>query len=167
MEGKKACPSTPRHAQSSSIFNMRSQRARVCPTRPSRTHQTTPRANPSNSADDEDATSDSLTREFRAYVSEEVHNTNKKHLDLLFEVSASAMTKNRQASEAARTECDACHGTGEVECPYCNGTGALTVGDVLFCDHTGCKKCVVCRNGLIQCGTCRGYGRYAQWMQTK
>jgi hypothetical protein len=115
--------------------------------------------------DDSDDSTDSLTRELREYVSEETHNTNKQHLDLLFAVSASALTKNTR-SPAAKTECEACGGTGEIECPYCNGTGALTVGDVLFCDNTGCKKCVVCRNGsgLVTCDTCRGAGSYATWM---
>ena len=140
----------------------------VCLTRAKRTQSRSlgvvSRAGP-DSLDDEDATADSLTRELREYVSKETHNTNKEHLDLLFEISASALTKNRQVSEAAREECNTCHGTGEIECPYCNGTGALTVGDVLFCDHNGCKKCVVCRNGLIQCNTCNGCGRYARWMR--
>lgn len=164
-------PGTGQHAQSGISCNALKPYRRgwpavwppVGPGRDSRTRLVISRAGP-DSIDDEDGSVDSLTRELREYVSEETHTTNKEHLDLLFEISASALTKNRQVSESAREECTRCHGTGEIECPYCNGTGALTVGDVLFCDHSGCKKCVVCRNGQLKCNTCNGCGRYARWM---
>jgi len=130
--------------------------------KPRRTTTTRPFAQPD---DPDDPDTESLTRELREYVSEETHASNRRHLDLLFEVSASALTRNKKASD--KTACDQCGGTGEIECPYCHGTGALTVGDVLFCDNTGCKKCVVCRSGsgLVQCTKCRGCGSYANWMQ--
>lgn len=163
-------------SQTPAPFTFQTIRARVCPKRVSRT--TTHAANndrgsndPVNSTGSEEGdvqedSTESLTRELRAYVSEETHDTNRRHLDLLFEVSASALTKNKKVSAAAKTACGECGGSGEIECPYCHGTGALTVGDVLFCDHTGCKKCVVCRNGsgLVQCTKCRGCGSYANWM---
>ena len=139
--------------------------------KPRRTTTTRPFAQQSNSSDSPDDpdsaadTTESLTRELREYVSEETHASNRRHLDLLFEVSASALTRNKKASD--KTACDQCGGSGEIECPYCHGTGALTVGGVLFCDNTGCKKCVVCRSGsgLVQCTKCRGCGSYANWMQ--
>lgn len=105
---------------------------------------------------------DELIQELRQYMGRESTSQDKEHLDLLWSVSSSAMTKN--AGRGFTKECSTCNGTGEIECQYCNGTGALTVGDMLFCDNTGCRQCPVCSGGTMKCTTCKGTGHYASWM---
>lgn len=117
---------------------------------------------PDDIADQEEE--DSLIRELRDYIGKESTSQDKEHLDLLWSVSSSVMTKN--ASVDFKKECTTCRGTGEIECQFCHGTGALTIGDMLFCDNTGCRQCPVCSGGTMKCATCKGTGHYASWMKT-
>ncbi len=116
-------------------------------------------SSPDDLGDDND---DGLLHELRQYRGEESTCQDKQHLDLLWTVSSSVMTKNTRTDFTK--ECPTCNGTGEIECQYCNGTGALTVGDMLFCDNTGCRQCPVCSGGTMKCSTCKGTGHYASWM---
>lgn len=120
-----------------------------------------PHSSPDDLGDDDDG----LLQELRQYRGEESTSQDKQHLDLLWTVSSSVMAKNTRTDFTK--ECSTCHGTGEIECQYCNGTGALTVGDMLFCDNTGCRQCPVCSGGTMKCSTCKGTGHYASWMMHK
>lgn len=117
-------------------------------------------SSPDDMGDQEDE--DGLLQELRQYIGKDTTSQNKQHLDLLWTVSSSAMRKNTDVNFTK--ECPTCNGTGEIECQYCHGTGALTVGDMLFCDNTGCRQCPVCSGGTLKCSTCKGTGHYASWM---
>lgn len=117
-------------------------------------------SSPDDMGDQED--DDGLLQELRQYMGKDSTSQDKQHLDLLWTVSSSVMRKNTDVNFTK--ECPTCNGTGEIECQYCHGTGALTVGDMLFCDNTGCRQCPVCSGGTLKCSTCKGTGHYASWM---